>query len=85
MDLIFSILYTFLQIMFFAIIARALISWFDPRGSNPISRFLIEFTEPIVGPIRSIMPRTGMFDLSPLIAILLIRVLMQLLSQAANG
>ena len=84
MDLVVQIVVTFLQIMTFAIIARALVSWFDPRGSNPISRFLIEFTEPIVAPIRSFMPRTGMFDLSPLIAILLIQLLSRMLIQATN-
>jgi YggT family protein len=82
--LIFEILRTFLWIMSWAIIIRALLSWFDPRGSNPVSRFLIEFTEPVVAPIRSIMPRTGFIDLSPLIAIIVIQVLIRMLDQAVN-
>jgi YggT family protein len=82
---IFSILIMFLNIMTFAIIGRAISSWFDPRVSNPVSRFLFDFTEPIVGPIRAFMPRMGMIDLSPLIAILLIRVLIQVLSSAVNA
>jgi YggT family protein len=84
-DLFISILLTFLQIMTFAIIARALVSWFDPRGNNPVSRFLIEFTEPVIAPIRSFMPRTGMFDLSPLVAILLIQLLSRMIAQAASS
>lgn len=85
MDLLISVLTTFLRIMMFAIIGRALISWVDPRGSNPISRFLTELTEPIVAPIRSVMPRTGMIDLSPLVAILLLRLLMQMLFRVSTG
>jgi YggT family protein len=59
-----------------AIIARALLSWFpniDPR--NPAVEFLITITEPILGPIRAVMPRLGFIDLTPLVAIILLQVL----------
>jgi YggT family protein len=82
--LVFSILSLFLQIMMWAIIIRAVLSWFDPRAQNPVSRALIEFTEPIVAPIRSIMPRMGMIDLSPMIAIFVIFVLQQMIASAVN-
>jgi YggT family protein len=68
----------------FAIIARAIISWFDPAGNNTISRLLIEFTEPIIAPIRSIMPRTGFVDLSPMIAIIIIILLRSVLHSAVS-
>jgi YggT family protein len=45
---------------------------------------LIEFTEPIIAPIRSIMPRMGMIDLSPMIAIFIIIMLQQMISSAVN-
>jgi len=83
--LILDIVITFLQIMTWAIIGRALISWIDPRGSNPVSRFLFELTEPIVGPIRSVVPRIGMIDISPIFAILLLQVLARMLSQVQVG
>ena len=47
---------------------RAILSWFpniDPR--NPLIDFLYQVTEPILSPIRSLMPRT-MIDFSPMIA-----------------
>jgi YggT family protein len=59
-----------------AIIARALLSWFpniDPR--NPLVEFLIGITEPILAPIRSIMPRMGMLDLTPMVAIIVLQVI----------
>jgi YggT family protein len=84
-EAVFGILIMFLNIMSFAIIGRAISSWFDPRASNPISRVLVDITEPIVAPIRSFMPRMGMIDLSPLVAIILIRVLVQILHNAVNA
>jgi YggT family protein len=83
-ELVFRILDMFLTIMLFAIVIRAVLSWFDPRGSNPVSRALIEFTEPIIAPIRSIMPRMGMLDLSPMIAIFIIIMLQQMIATAVN-
>jgi YggT family protein len=82
--LVFDILSLFLRIMMWAIIIRAVLSWFDPRGQNPVSRALIEFTEPIVAPIRSIMPRMGMIDLSPMVAIFVIYMLQAMISNAVN-
>jgi len=83
--LVFQILDVFLTIMLFAIIIRAVLSWFDPRGQNPVSRALIELTEPIIAPIRSIMPRTGMLDLSPMIAVFLIIILRSMINSALNS
>jgi YggT family protein len=82
--LVFDILSLFLRIMMWAIIIRAVLSWFDPRGQNPVSRALIEFTEPIVAPIRSIMPRMGMIDLSPMVAIFVIYMLQAMIANAVN-
>lgn len=45
----------------------------DPR--SPLIQALNQITEPILEPIRRIMPRLGMIDLSPLIAILLLQFL----------
>ncbi|HQX62861.1 MAG TPA: YggT family protein [Thermomicrobiales bacterium] len=78
---ILQIAITFLQVMTWAVVGRALISWVDPQGTNPISRFLVQLTEPIVGPIRSVVPRIGMIDISPIFAILLLQVLARMLAQ----
>jgi YggT family protein len=81
-ELVYSILDKFLLIMMFLILGRALLSWFDPRGSTPIGRFLYQATEPILAPIRSAMPSTGMLDISPMVAFFLIIVLREMLSRA---
>jgi YggT family protein len=69
----------------FAIIGRALLSWFDPGMQTPVGRFLRDITEPIIAPIRQVMPRIGMFDLSPIVALLLLRLIGTLLTNAING
>jgi YggT family protein len=81
---IFEILTTFLTIMMYAIIARALISWFDRGMQNPISRFLVQITEPIIAPIRRVLPTAGMIDFSPMVAIILIWILQMMLSSAVR-
>ena len=64
-----------LTILIYAIIGRALLSWFNLGPSNPIIRFLFEITEPILGPMRRVIPMIGMMDISPLVAILLLNFL----------
>ncbi|MEO6397042.1 MAG: YggT family protein [Tepidiformaceae bacterium] len=84
-DQIALIFTTFLYILMFAIIARSLISWFplDPR--NPLVRALHQFTEPLLDPVRRILPRTGMIDLSAMAVILLLYVMIYAVNQAADG
>jgi YggT family protein len=65
--------------LIFAIIARALATWFVQDPSNPIVAMLHDITEPIVGPIRRLMPSTGMIDFSPLIALILLQILQRVL------
>jgi len=54
------------------IIIRALISWVNPDPYNPIVRFLISSTEPVLYPIRKRLPFIGGIDFSPIVAILAI-------------
>ena len=80
--LLASLLMNLLWVLEIAIVARALMSWFDRSMSNPISQLLVQITEPIIAPIRRIVPSAGMLDLSPMVAILLILVLQRMLSTA---
>jgi YggT family protein len=71
--------YTFIQILVWAIIARALLSWFPIDQNSPIYQALWRVTEPIIDPIRRVLPSNGMIDLSPLIAIIVLIVMGQLI------
>jgi len=59
------------------VLGRALMSWIDPRVERPISQFLFSLTEPVLAPIRNVLPRTGMLDLSPLVLLLGLGLLMR--------
>ena len=54
---------------------RAILSWFpiDPR--NPLMTILYDITEPILAPLRTVLPRIGMMDITPLVAIILIQII----------
>jgi YggT family protein len=78
----FTFLYEFvdklLTILIFAIIGRALLSWFRIEQGSPfflLSVILHQITEPILGPMRRIIPTVGMIDISPIVAILLLQLL----------
>lgn len=59
-----------LTILTWIIIIRALISWVNPDPYNSIVQFLYRVTEPILMPIRRILPAMGGFDLSPIVALI---------------
>ncbi len=59
------------------ILARVLLSWVDPQGRSPFAAFIIQTTEPILGPVRRLLPKTGMFDLSPIIVILVLTAILR--------
>ncbi|MBE2267303.1 MAG: YggT family protein [Anaerolinea sp.] len=74
------LIYYALLIFELLILARVLMSWLPGLDrSHPIARFLFDVTEPVLKPIRDLMPNTGGFDFSPLIVFLIINVLMQVL------
>lgn len=79
MSALFEVLYLALNIYQLLLLARVLMTWLpnlDPN--NPIARFLYQVTEPVLAPIRSVLPPLGGIDLSPLVVFLGISVLMQL-------
>lgn len=73
------------KILIWLIIARAFLTFFPrPRYGTAyerIARFLFEITEPILAPIRRVLPQTGMIDFSPLLAILLIEAVVAILGR----
>ena len=64
-----------IDIYTWVIIAAAVISWVTPNPYNPVVRLLRRLTEPVLAPIRSLLPpwKTFGLDFSPMIVILLIQ------------
>jgi YggT family protein len=81
MPYLITFLALLLNILWLAILVRVILSWFPVDPSNPIIRLVWDVTEPILAPFRRVIPRIGMFDLSPLAAFLVISFLQQSLSQ----
>jgi YggT family protein len=70
------------EIYVLILIARAISSWFPLRpnsGFIPVVRFLHAVTEPVLAPFRRFIPPVGMFDLSFLVAILVVQIIVQVL------
>ena len=63
------------------IIIRAVLSWVSPDPSNPLMRVLNGITEPVLAPLRKLVPpeKLAGMDVSPLIAIFLIQVIQHFL------
>ena len=72
------VLFTILKI---AIFARVIVSWVSPQSSHPLILVLYEITEPILGPLRRIIPRIGMLDISPIVALILVDIIPQMLDR----
>ena len=70
-----------LQVYTWVIVARVILSWVNPHPSNELLLWVIRLTEPVLGPLRRLVPIAGL-DLSPLLAWLLIQLLMRWIVQA---
>lgn len=57
------------------VLGRVLVSWFDPSGRGQASAMLIQATEPILAPVRRLLPRTGMIDFAPLVVLIVLSAL----------
>jgi len=73
------------SIFSFAILARVLLTWVRVDPTHPAVQLLLDVTEPVLRPIRELMPAMGMFDFSPIIALLLLNVLEGLLLYIIRG
>ena len=70
MDLV-TIAHIFGNILYFlafAIFARSIISWFPIDRTGPVVRVLASITDPVIEPLRRVIPPIGMIDLTPMIA-----------------
>ena len=71
-----SFILTFVQFLLIAlwamVLGRMLMSWVDPTGRSQLSAFLIQATEPMLAPVRRMLPATGMIDWSSFIVLLVL-------------
>lgn len=66
------VLYGLLAIYTLLIFIRIVFSWAMLTYTNRVMRFLLNVTEPLLGPLRRIIPPLGMFDISPIVAFIIL-------------
>lgn len=76
-------LYSFIDLLFYAlnlaILIRVVVSWLNVNPYNPFISLIYQVTDPILEPLRRIIPPLGMLDITPIIALLLLSVVQQVL------
>lgn len=79
---------TALDIYFFALIISIILSWVAPQANHPGALLVYQLTEPLMAPVRKIIPSLGGLDLSPIFVFLAINlasnVLVGILAQMAG-
>ena len=74
-----NIIATFIKmlvnVLWFALLARVVLSWINLSPTNPLVVIINQITEPILAPIRRVLPKMGMIDLSPMVALIIIIVI----------
>jgi YggT family protein len=80
-ELLLQIIQIVFTVFSLILLARALVSWFIQDPYSPIVQFLHRVTEPVLAPIRRVIPPVGMMDLSPMVALILVIVVQRILTQ----
>jgi YggT family protein len=73
------LLHTLLSLYGYVIIIRAILSWFNPNPHSPIVQIINKITDPVLVPLRQVLPDMGGIDLAPLVAMVIIWVIMSIL------
>lgn len=61
-----------LTFWFWLVLIRVILSWISGAGQHPIVPLIVRLTEPLLRPLRRVLPSLGGFDLSPMVAALLL-------------
>jgi YggT family protein len=73
-------LYDLGQLYLLLLLIRAVMSWFPYNPDSPLSpvfRFVVKVTEPVLAPFRRIIPPIGMFDISFMVAVIVVWLIVQ--------
>ena len=72
-----------INVLIFAIFARSILTWFPIDRNGPIFKALDAITEPVLDPLRRVVPTVGMIDITPMVAILLLFFISSVLARGA--
>ncbi len=75
---VISVVSIVFEIYIWLIVVRVILSYFRIRTYHPVPRFIYEATEPVLVFFRRLLPRTGAYDFSPILAFFFVWVVEQL-------
>jgi YggT family protein len=82
MSLLIYVVNIFVNVLIFGIFARSLLTWFPIDRNGFIFQVLDALTEPILVPLRKVIPLVGMIDITPMVAIFVLYAISTALQQA---
>ena len=74
-----SIIWILLNLYSIVILARVLMSWVNIDPYSPLARVIFDLTEPVLAPVRNMLPPAAGLDFSPIIVMVLLQILGQIL------
>lgn len=80
-DLLIALIYVTLLARIILTLVLSFMANDPPPGLVNITQVLVQVTEPILAPIRRVLPNTGMLDFSPMVAMILLFVIQQIINQ----
>ena len=83
-DQIATMFVAFLYLLIGAVLVRSLMSWFPIDRNNQFARMLDTITEPLLDPVRRLLPRTGMIEFSAMIVIIVLYLMISVVRTAAE-
>jgi YggT family protein len=76
-----TMLDSIINIYFFALIAMIILSWVAPQANHPGAILVHQLVDPIMKPVRKVIPSIGMLDLSPIFVFIALNLIGSLVSQ----
>jgi len=73
-----------IEVLILMILVTSLLSWFQPDPRNPLVRLLHTIVDPLLHPIRAILPSTAGMDFSPMVAMVILWMLQNLLHRSLS-
>ncbi|WP_111498078.1 MULTISPECIES: YggT family protein [Marinobacter] len=80
-----TVLGLIVKIYFWSVLAIVIISWIAPGSPHPAIQLIGQLTEPVMRPVRNVMPAVGGLDLSPIVVFLLLNVVSIVIEYMARG
>jgi YggT family protein len=73
-----------LYLFMLCLIVRSVFSWIEPYPKNRIHRLMFDITEPVIGPVRRLVPPMGGLDISFILVFFAVVIVLQLVQRAAG-